>query len=253
MNAALVIKDLEAAYPGSTEGHVLNGISFKVEHGERVALVGANGAGKSTLLLCAAGVLPIHGGEIKVDGLKVEKQNLAEVRRTAALVFQNPDDQLFSSTVWEDVLFGALNYLETENRQKRRAARLEHHAAGLAQIEAEAASLLASLDIFHLKDKMPHKLSGGEKRRAALACVLIMKPKILLLDEPSAFLDPRARRNLIATLAAIPQTQIMATHDFDLARAVCSRCVLLHNGCAAAEGTTEELLSDAALLERCGL
>ncbi|GMO22460.1 MAG: energy-coupling factor ABC transporter ATP-binding protein [Spirochaetaceae bacterium] len=247
MSFELLVKNLFAAYPGSMEGDVLNGISFSAAKGERIALIGANGAGKSTLLLCFTGIIPVREGEIFVCGLNVEKKNLPAVRQNAALVFQNPDDQLFTSSVWEDVLFGPLNYLEQQKLPP--AFRAERHV----QIEAEAKLQLEKLGILYLKDKMPHKLSGGEKRQAALACVLVMNPRILLLDEPSAHLDPRARRALISTLGGLPQTQIIATHDFDLAKALCSRAIILHKGQIHAEGDTAALLSNTALLEECGL
>ncbi|MDR2521346.1 MAG: energy-coupling factor ABC transporter ATP-binding protein [Spirochaetaceae bacterium] len=247
MGAIVSVRGLSAVYPGSGEASVLNALDFSIEQGERVALIGANGAGKSTLLLTLAGVLPAFSGEIVVNGRRVDKANLAALRRDAALVFQNPDDQLFMSTLWEDVLFGPINYLARECRSRAELA------ARRPGIEQEARALLEALGIAHLKDKMPHKLSGGEKRRAALAAVLIMKPALLLLDEPSAFLDPRARRALVALLAGLPQTQLVATHDLDMAQALCPRTMLLSGGCLLASAPTSEILANGPLLEAAGL
>jgi cobalt/nickel transport system ATP-binding protein len=241
------VQNISVSYPGSQEGHVLDALSFQAGRGERVALIGANGAGKSTLLLSLAGILAPHDGEIIIGGIKLEKKNLPAVRRAVGLIFQNPDDQLFMSTVWEDVLFGPLNYLDADKLAKAEAAEKRK------VIEEEAARTLDALGIAALKDKMPHKLSGGEKRLAALASVLVMKPDILLMDEPSAFLDPRARRRLIAELKKLPQTLIIATHDIDMASSLCPRSVILHNGGIRADGQTETLLSNAALLDECGL
>jgi cobalt/nickel transport system ATP-binding protein len=240
-------ENISVSYPGSREGDVLDSLSFQAGRGERVALIGANGAGKSTLLLSLAGILAPRTGEIRINGMKLEKKNLPAVRRAVGLIFQNPDDQLFMSTVWEDVLFGPLNYLDADKSAKAETAEKRK------VIEEEAARTLDALGISALKDKMPHKLSGGEKRLAALASVLVMKPEILLMDEPSAFLDPRARRRLIAELKKLPQTLIVATHDIDLARELCPRSVILCKGSIRADGQTERLLSDAALLDECGL
>jgi cobalt/nickel transport system ATP-binding protein len=153
-------------------------------------------------------------------------------------VFQNPDDQLFMSTVWDDVLFGPLNYRRDTGRE---------------ELEDKAAALLRSLGIDRLKDRMSHKLSGGEKRLAALATVLIMEPQILLLDEPTAFLDPRGRRTLINILATLPQTMLIATHDIAFAETLATRAILLRNGRVRADGPLPDILRDTNLLDECGL
>ena len=217
----------------------LRGISFSVAEGERVALIGANGAGKSTLLLALLGVLPVAAGTLSVCGVElngVHKDKLRELRRRAALVFQNPDDQLFMPTVEEDIAFGPRNYGEGE----------ETIAAKIQQVMEE-------LGIGHLRGRLSHKLSGGEKRLAALAGILVMKPSLLLLDEPSSFLDPRSRRRLISILDGLTHTMLLATHDLDLARALCRRVILLKDGSVFAEGPAAEILNNEALLEACGL
>jgi cobalt/nickel transport system ATP-binding protein len=234
----LRVEHLSAEYPHSQLGHVLDDVSFEAQAGERIALLGANGAGKSTLLLSLLGVLPVHAGSVEICGVKLNKATQAEARSRAGLVFQNPDDQLFMSTVWEDVLFGPLNYHRQTSRQ---------------EIEDKAASLLCTLGIDRLKDRMSHKLSGGEKRLAALATVLVMEPQILLLDEPTAFLDPRGRRTLIKILASLPQTMLIATHDITFAETLAARAIVLHNGLIRADGPLSPILRDEKLLEECGL
>ena len=241
------VRDVSLAYHGANEGHVLENLTFSAHTGEKIALIGANGAGKSTLLLALAGVLPVHSGEIWIDGIRVEQKNLAAVRRRAGLVFQNPDDQLFMPTIWEDVLFGPRNYARLDS--KGRTAALD----SMAEAEHKADGLLAALGIAGLKNRVSHKLSGGEKRLAALASVLVMEPALLMLDEPTAFLDPKGRRGLIAVLNGLPHTMLIATHDMDFARAVCSDCLLLANKTIRATGPAASLLADTALLESCGL
>ncbi|GHV40145.1 putative ABC transporter ATP-binding protein [Spirochaetia bacterium] len=230
------VKHLTVKYNVKEAQAALDDISFTVESGERIALIGANGAGKSTLLLALIGILPPSSGDLCVDGIPVKKDTLREIRRRMGLVFQNPDDQLFMPTVEDDIAFGQRNYgLDEETIQKRTAAVLE------------------SLDISRLEHRLAHHLSGGEKRLAALAGVLVMEPAILLLDEPGSFLDPRSRRNLISILSGLSQTMMIATHDFDLAQKLCSRVILLAAGRIRADGPTEEVLRDAALLEENGL
>ncbi|MDR1095077.1 MAG: energy-coupling factor ABC transporter ATP-binding protein [Spirochaetaceae bacterium] len=234
----LRVDRLSAEYPHSRLGHVLEDVSFAARAGERIALLGANGAGKSTLLLSLLGILPVHAGSVEICGIKLDKATQAEARAKAGLVFQNPDDQLFMSTVRDDVLFGPLNY---------------HGERPRAELEDKAAALLGSLGIGRLQDRMSHKLSGGEKRLAALATVLIMEPRILLLDEPTAFLDPRGRRTLISILAALPQTMLIATHDIAFAETLATRAIILHNGRIRADAPLPDILRDATLLDECGL
>jgi cobalt/nickel transport system ATP-binding protein len=230
------VRGLCARYPGSGEGHVLEEVSFALKDGERAALIGANGAGKSTLLLTLLGILELHSGSVEVDGERLDKTRLPLIRRKLGLLFQNPDDQLFMPTVREDVSFGPRNY-----------------GTPAAEADKAALAILERLEIAHLKDRMPHKLSGGEKRLAALASVLVLEPRLLLMDEPSAFLDPRARRRLIAVLDTLPQAFIIATHDLDLALRLCPRCLLLSHGRLMADGPSAAILNDRALLEDCGL
>jgi cobalt/nickel transport system ATP-binding protein len=237
---AIEARNLTVVYPYEKNGRVLVDLSFTVRQGERVALIGANGAGKSTLLLSMVGVLPVHDGAIKVCGVNVEKKNLGAVRKAAALVFQNPDDELFMPSVYEDIVFGPRNYAGKVGVDE-------------ALLSARVDTLLTGLGIEKLKSRMSHKLSGGEKRMVSLASVLIMEPQILLLDEPSAFLDPRARRRLITVLESLKQTLIIATHDLDLALKLCARTLLLYNGAISADGESAAILSDEVLLERNGL
>jgi cobalt/nickel transport system ATP-binding protein len=236
----LRVQNLYAEYPHSSLGNVLEDVSFTANDGERIALLGANGAGKSTLLLSLLGILPIHAGSVEVCGIKLEKAALTQVRALAGLVFQNPDDQLFMSTVWEDVLFGPLNYGRDKTDE------------GIS-LEDKARSLMDSLGIGHLKNRMSHKLSSGEKRLVALASVLIMEPKVLFLDEPTAFLDPRGKRALITILAALPQTMLIATHDISFAETLTPRAIVLSKGIIHADGPTDAILRDKTLLEESGL
>jgi cobalt/nickel transport system ATP-binding protein len=238
----LNVTDLSVVYSGSGDSgaHVLNGVSFRAAPGERIALIGANGAGKSPLLLTLVGVIPIHDGSVTVCGVNLQKKNLPVIRRKAGLLFQNPDDQLFMPTVLEDVTFGPKNYAAETGKTEE-------------EIEDNAEAILEKLEIAHLKDRMSHKLSGGEKRLAALASILVMEPEILLADEPSAFLDPRARRRLISIFKELNQTFIIATHDIELARDLCTRTLLLHKGTIRADSFTDEILNNAALLDECAL
>jgi cobalt/nickel transport system ATP-binding protein len=230
---AIEIGDLSFAYP---DGHkALHGISLTVREGEKVALVGPNGAGKSTLLLHLNGIL--HGeGTLRVCGLEVEKANLGRVRALVGLVFQSPDDQLFSPTVFDDVAFGPIY-------------------AGLPEPEVRA-RVSRALDAVGMGDyvkRVSHHLSVGEKKRIAIATVLSMDAQILVLDEPSAGLDPRARRSLINLLRSLPQTILVTTHDLPLVRDLCPRMVIMDGGHIVADGPTSTLLEDEALLEAHGL
>lgn len=226
-NAALRFDSLVYTYPDGTEA--LRGVSFTVDEGERVGLVGANGAGKSTLLLHAAGLLPAKG-MVTVHGLDPDRQ-AREVRQRIGLLFQNPDDQLFMPTVAEDVAFGPLNLgLRGDVLNERCRAALE--SVGLADQGA----------------KLPQHLSFGQRRRAALATVVAMGCRTLVLDEPTANLDPGGRRELLTLLDGLDATLLLATHDLDAVLELCPRTVLLADGAVAAEGATEELLADAELM-----
>ncbi len=230
---ALEIAGLSYRYPDGTGA--LNGIDLVVRTGEKIAIIGANGAGKSTLLLHLNGILK-GNGTVRVFGAPVARSTLKGIRRDVGLVFQNPDDQLFCPTVFDDVAFGPRNMKLPEEEVRRRV---------------ESALCLVGLD--GLEHKSGFHLSIGQKKRAALATVLSMDTKILALDEPTSNLDPRARRNLIALLKGLTETQIVATHDLGLVADLCSRVVLLEQGKVVADGPPEGILADAALLGAHGL
>lgn len=215
----------------------LDDVTFALEAGECIAIVGPNGAGKTTLFLRLCGVLAGKPGQANVNGLDPalpeHRKKLPEV---VGVVFQNPDDQLFSPTVEEDVAFGPLNMGATPTEAKSRVA-----------------EALNSVGMPNAGERVPFQLSGGEKRRAAFAGVLAMRPSILLLDEPSMFLDPRGRRELIGVIRALPGTKLIATHDLDLVLDTCRRVLVLDSGRLAADGPTETLLADAELMEKHGL
>lgn len=217
------------AYPDGTAG--LTGVSFRITHGESVALVGANGAGKSTLLLHLNGCLLPTQGTIHIGDLPVTKKTTAAIRRTVGMVFQDSDDQLFMPTVFEDVAFGPMNL-------------------GLANEELQTVvmGVLQRVQADHLRDRPPFKLSVGEKRRVAIAAVLAMSPDILVMDEPSSSLDPRARRELIELLQTFEHTKIIATHDLDLALQLCPRTIVLDNGKVSADRPTKDIFNDDELL-----
>jgi len=229
----LDFQNVSCAYPGGES--VLHGMSFHIAEGEQVGLIGANGAGKSTLIKAALGLIGAEG-RITAGGLPVNGKNLAEIRRTLGCVLQDSDDQMFMPTVLEDMLFGPMNY----GASRREAERLADEA-------------LASLGAEHLKHRRNHGISGGEKKLAAIATVLAMHPRVMLIDEPTAGLDPRNRRALINVLGALPVTKLIATHDLDLVLELCDRVILLHEGSVAADGPAEEILRDRPLLEANGL
>jgi cobalt/nickel transport system ATP-binding protein len=226
--------DVHYRYSDGTAG--LNGVSFRISHGESVALVGENGAGKSTILLHLTGCLWADTGTVRIGDYTLTRSNVDVARRAVGMVFQNPDDQLFMPTVFDDVAFGLLNLGVPEN-----------------EIELAVMSALETVGAAHLRNRPPYKLSGGEKRAAAIATVIAMSPDILLMDEPTASLDPRSRRRLIALLKTFTHTKIIATHDLDMARDVCARTIVLHEGRVTADGPTAAIFADTALLEKCGL
>ena len=227
------INDLSFAYPNSRQA--LTSISLEVDEGEKVALVGPNGAGKSTLLLHLNGILR-GGGQVQIAGLRVDDKTVRDVRAKVGIVFQDPDDQLFSPTVFEDVAFGPL-----------------HMGCPLEEVRERVTRALSAVDMVAHEAEMPHHLSIGERKRVAIATVLAMDPEILVLDEPSSGLDPRARRNLIHLLRDLPQTMLVATHDMRLVWALCERTVVLDGGRLVADGATAELLRDTTLMDRHGL
>jgi cobalt/nickel transport system ATP-binding protein len=230
----LTAEALSFTYPDGTPA--LKNVSLTIGHGEGVAIVGANGAGKSTLLQHFNGVLSPVSGRLTLGDLAVTGRTLAQVRQVVGAVFQDPDDQLFMPTVFDDVAFGPLN-LELPEAECRQRVQLS-----LEQVGA-----------WHLRARPPHRLSGGEKRRVAIAAVLAMSPAILALDEPSAGLDPQSRRQIMGLLQALPHTRIVATHDLEMALELCPRTICLRQGEIAADGETAAVLGDAALMEACGL
>jgi cobalt/nickel transport system ATP-binding protein len=226
------IYNLSYSYPDGTKA--LNSVTLSIRATERVALVGANGSGKSTLLMHFNGLITPQVGEVIVGEMTIEPQHLKQIRNFVGLVFQNPDDQIFMPTVWEDVTFGLLNQGIEGDELNHRAA----HAMRSVGLEPERyASRSAS------------GLSGGEKKRVAIAGVLAMHPQVIVLDEPSAQLDPRSRRRLIELLDSFPLTQLIATHDLDLALELCDRTIVLSEGRIVFDGPTEHVMSDPELLE----
>ncbi|MEH1013465.1 ABC transporter ATP-binding protein [Micromonospora sp. CPCC 206060] len=230
---SLDVRAVRYAYP---DGHVaLHGVDLTVPRGDRVALLGPNGAGKTTLVLHLNGILAAEAGSVTVGGLAVsrDRTTLAEIRRRVGIVFQDPDDQLFLPTVAEDVAFGPAN--------------LGLRGAELAERVDEA---LAAVGMSEHRDRAPHHLSFGQRRRVAVATVLAMRPEILVLDEPSSNLDPAARRELAEILRALPVTLLMVTHDLPYALELCDRAVILDQGRIVADGPIVELLADTDLLAR---
>ena len=230
----LTINNVTVEYPDGTKA--INNLSLNVKSGEKLALIGANGAGKSTLMLAIEGILD-STGEIKIDDLVVDSKNIVKVRQQVGMLFQNPDDQLFMATIYDDIAFGPRNAgLDEESVKYRVEGRLK------------------LLNIEHLKDKTALKLSGGEKRMAALATVLAMKPSVMLLDEPTAFLDPKARRNLINVLNSLPHTMLIATHDLiTFAKEVCREAVVIKDGNFFAKGNCDEILYNQELMDEGGI
>ncbi len=233
---ALEVRDLRFAYPDGREA--LRGVSFRLGAGEKVAILGPNGAGKSTLLLHLNGLL--HGnGEVSVMGERVvenDKKALARARSLVGLVFQDPDDQLFSPTVYDDVAFGPI-YMGLPQQE----------------IDERVELALGQVGLEGYDTRMPFHLSGGEKKRAAIATVLSMRPRVLVLDEPSAGLDPRARRGLITLLDQLEQTILITTHDMHMVKEVFPRSIIMDGGLVVADAPTAEILADQELLESHGL
>ena len=229
----LKLRNISLVYPCKTKA--LDDITLSMHEGESVALIGENGAGKTSLLLAVSGVFAPEQGTIEVDGIQLSKKTLREVRKRIGLVFQNPDDQLFMPLIFDDVAFGCRNFGMAEDAL---AARVEE--------------TLRLLHISHLGRRSSLKLSGGEKRMAAIATVLAMEPRVLMFDEPTAFLDHKARRRVIETLQNLRHTKIVATHDLAFAAEVCDRVVILKEGRVAGDGALA-LLRDKTVMQNCGL
>ncbi|HOE67913.1 MAG TPA: ABC transporter ATP-binding protein [Candidatus Hydrogenedentes bacterium] len=227
---AIAIDRVSFAYPDGAAA--LHGIAFELAHGERVAIIGANGAGKSTLLLHLNGLILPTSGTITVEGIRLERASRRDIRRRVGLVFQNPDDQLFCPTVFDDIAFGPRNMGLDEN-----------------EVAARVRACLTSVGLDGAANKCAFHLSQGQKRRAAIATVLAMRPAIVVLDEPTSNLDPRGRKDAIALLRQLSATMIVATHDLPLVNALCPRTILLSQGRVAADGPTAAILADTALLE----
>ena len=230
------IEGLGFSYPGS-HSPALSEVTLSLAPGEHVAIVGPNGAGKSTLLLHLNGILDPDAGTVSIGGLSAIKENLHEVRSRVGLVFQDPDDQLFMPTLLEDVAFGPLCQ-GVSGAEAEACARAALRSVGLGDIDAGRAA---------------HHLSGGEKRRAALATVLSMEPGVLAMDEPTASLDGRGRRQIAEILGARSQTVVVVTHDVEFAAAVCQRIVLMDGGRIVADAPTDDILRDTDLLLEHGL
>jgi cobalt/nickel transport system ATP-binding protein len=228
MTCAIHARELAYRYPDGREA--LRGVELHVEHGERVAVLGPNGAGKTTFMHHLNGLVLGHGF-LEVAGLPVQRNTLAELRARVGLVFQDPDDQLFMPTVHEDVAFGPLN-----------------QGLDRATVRDRVNDALGAVRMTHAADRAPHQLSMGERRRVAIATVLAMEPRLLVLDEPSANLDPRARRDLLDVLERIDRTLLVTTHDLPLAAELCERTVILAAGRIAADGPTHQILADHDLL-----
>jgi len=214
----------------------LQDVSFRITHGESVAIIGANGAGKSTLLMHLNGHLRPTSGEVRIGDMPVTPSTLQTIRRAVGMVFQDPDDQLFMPTVFDDVAFGPRNQGLPE-----------------AEVEQRVQRALEHVGVWSLRARPPYRLSGGEKKRVAIAGVLAMAPDVLVMDEPTSGLDPHARRQLMGLLAAFTHTRIFTSHDLDMVLALCPRSLVLADGGLMADGPTRAIFADAALLARCRL
>ena len=233
MNEVIKINNLSFTYPDGQPA--LSGLSLTVGQGESVAVIGPNGAGKSTLLLHLNGILHSNG-TVRVFGRQADDKNLKWVRSRVGLVFQDPDDQLFSPTVFDDVAFGPINMGYSE-----------------AEVHRAVSKALEWVGMTGYEKRSSHHLSIGERKRIAIATVLSMSPQILALDEPSGNLDPRSKWSLISLLRRLPMTKIVATHDLELVRALCSRTVILDRGQIVIDGATSLILNDKSLLAAHGL
>lgn len=211
---------------------VLHDMSFSIGKGESVGLIGANGAGKSTIMKLLLGLLGPDSGKVMIDGVEVKKETLGDIRAKLGFVLQNSDNQMFMPTVYEDMIFGPLNY-------------------GLPREEADRRvdEVLGRLGLEYLKNRYNHKISGGEKRMAAIATILAMEPEAILMDEPTSALDPYNRRIVINTIKGLPQTRLIASHDLDMILDTCGRVILISEGRIAADGPAREILTDRELLE----
>ena len=225
----IAFEHVSFSYDGGTP--VVEDLTFSIQKGESVGLIGANGAGKSTIMKLLLGLVS-GSGRIAVDGLPVTRQNLSAIRQKIGFVLQDSDNQMFMPTVYEDMIFGPRNY-------------------GLSKQEAEQRvdDVLGRLGLQELKHRYNHKISGGEKRMAAIATILAMEPEAIVMDEPSTALDPVNRRTVIRTINALSQTKLIASHDLDMILDTCQRVILLSHGSIVADGDAQAILQDKALLE----
>ena len=240
MSAILTLSHIQFQYPASRPGQtpfpVLHDLSFSLEPGEKVGLIGSNGVGKSTLLKLLVGLLPVQEGHAAICGLPLTEENLPAIRRKTGYVFQDSDSQLFMPTVESDVSFALRN-------------------AGLPaeEVEQKTGKALAQVGMEGLARRQIYRLSGGQKKLTAIAGLLTLEPELLLMDEPSATLDPRNRRNLEKILRQLPCAQLIASHDLDFIWDTCDRVVLLYQGQVQQDGPARDVLTNQALLEACGL
>ena len=225
----IAFQNVSFSYDGTVP--VVEDLSFSISSGESVGLIGANGAGKSTIMKLMLGLLTGQG-KIFVGDLEMNKQNLPKIRQTVGFVLQDSDNQMFMPTVYEDMIFGPRNYGLTKE-----------------QAEARVDRVLNQLCLAELKHRYNHKISGGEKRMAAIATILAMEPEVILMDEPSTALDPVNRRTVINTIHRLPQTKLIASHDLDMILDPCQRVILLSHGKIVADGSADAILRDRALLE----
>lgn len=234
MKKIIRVRNLDYIYPDGTKA--LKGMDLDIFKGESVGLIGPNGAGKSTLLLHLNGILKGRPGSVEVLGMKVEEKNLINIRQKVAIVFQQPEDQLFMPTVFDDVAFGPINAGYSKER-----------------VKGKVKEALKGVRMEDYEKRCSHHLSFGEKKRISLATVLSMEPEILILDEPTSNLDPRARRHLIKLLRNLNLTKIVAGHDLELILDICPRVILLNEGKIVANGGAKKILKDKSLMESHGL
>ena len=233
MSCVVEIEKLFFSYPDGLLA--LDQVDLNIGHGEKVALVGPNGAGKSTLLLHLNGILQ-GSGQLQIGGLPLSKENLGRIRALVGLVFQNPDDQLFSPTVFEDVAYGPI-----------------YQGLPITQIDQRVNEALEAVGMLEYRERVSYHLSLGEKKRIAIATVLSMQPQILVMDEPTAGLDPRARRNLIRLLQNLPITMLVATHDLAMVAELCPRTVVMDGGRIVGDDRTDRILTNESFLNQHGL
>ncbi len=231
MTPAVRVQSLRHVYP---DGHLaLDGVDLTVGTGERVAVLGPNGAGKTSLMLHLNGVLTASSGTVEINGITIARKNLRAIRQLVGVVFQDPDDQLFMPTVAQDVAFGPANF-----------------GVGGADLAERVTAALAAVSLADQAERSPAHLSAGQRRRAALATVLACRPDVLVLDEPSANLDPLGRRELAETLMTLETTLLIVTHDLPYAAQLCDRAIVMDAGAVVADGEIGSVLADAELLAR---